>query len=545
MIKKYGILISIILLALVACQAVSAESYVYVDQFGSAAGPGQLGNPWGIAPYGSQIYVVNEMLDNVKFFGNYGTTFINYLGNTGSFAGYLIDPRGVAVDTSGFVYVADAGNDRVQKYQVIGNSAIFVTNWGSYGSAAGQFKDPSGVAIDSYGYVYVADALNDRVQVFDNNGGYIRTIIGNFANPQGVAVANSYVYVTDTGHNQVKIFGNYGTDLIGNFGSSGAGAGQFNMPHGIAVDASGYVYVVDTNNNRVQKFTSDGVYVTTFGTAGIGNGQFNAPRDIFVQVIPGGQRVYVSDWGNNRVQVFAQYTPTPSGGGGGGTTTLPPALSVGTASLLTNSQGQLLRAIILDSPSLKARLSIGLGVYALDKNGAPLSEISMNDVAAANLPAVPSGGTFEFAGYAVECSPTGATFSPSARLTFSFTEAEWSAIMTRAHNDQGQIVVKWYNAANSVWVNMPTTVNVESRSVAATITHFSVFALFADTDAPSAPVTPVITPVVTPGVTPGVTTTVPATPVIPTDGFPWTYVVIGIIVILLIAGGAYYYTRKE
>ena len=70
----------------------------------------------------------------------------------------------MAVDGSGEVYVADFGNNRIQKFT---GSGTFVTKWGSYGSADGQFNAPHGVAVDGSGNVYVADTYNYRIQKFE------------------------------------------------------------------------------------------------------------------------------------------------------------------------------------------------------------------------------------------------------------------------------------------------------------------------------------------------------------------------------------------
>lgn len=72
-------------------------------------------------------------------------------------------PDAVAIDSSGNVYVAEWGNNRIQKFTADGT---FITKWGSHGTANGQFNDPTGIAVDSSGNVYVADYDNYRIQVF-------------------------------------------------------------------------------------------------------------------------------------------------------------------------------------------------------------------------------------------------------------------------------------------------------------------------------------------------------------------------------------------
>lgn len=120
-------------------------------------------------------------------------------------------PFSVAVDSSGYVYVTQIGNKhRIQKWDSTGK---FITSWGSEGSENGQFKEPRGVAVDSYGNVYVGDSGNDRIQKFDSNGNFITQWgsegvgDGQFQFPNGVAItASNNVYVADTGNNRIQEF---------------------------------------------------------------------------------------------------------------------------------------------------------------------------------------------------------------------------------------------------------------------------------------------------------------------------------------------------
>ncbi len=91
--------------------------------------------------------------------------------------------------------------------------------------------------------------------------------------------------------------------FISTFGTAGAGNGQFNRPIGITVhDSTGNIYVTDFGNNRVQIFDTLGNFISTFGSAGAGDGQFNGPYDVDVLTSTG--NVYVTDENHARVQVF-------------------------------------------------------------------------------------------------------------------------------------------------------------------------------------------------------------------------------------------------
>ena len=136
--------------------------------------------------------------------------FQGTFGTNGSGDGQFDFPIDVAVDSAGDIYVADSGNDRVQKFDSSGN---FLLKFGSLGSGDGQFDSPTGVAVDSAGDIYVSDRDNHRIQIFNSSGVF-----------------------------QSK------------FGSLGTGLGQFNSPRSIAVDSAGDIYVADTINNRIQKF---------------------------------------------------------------------------------------------------------------------------------------------------------------------------------------------------------------------------------------------------------------------------------------------------
>ncbi|MGQ0811159.1 MAG: 6-bladed beta-propeller, partial [Nitrospiraceae bacterium] len=156
--------------------------------------------------------------------------------------GAFFFPRGVAVDFVGNIYVADEGNNRIQKFDARGS---FLTKWGREGSAPGQFKAPWGVTCDAVGNVYVVDSGNHRVQKFDGNGTFVCS-----------------------------------------WGNRGVTEGQLNFPSGIAVDKEGGVYVVDSGNARLLKYVPTEEEINKGkDAASKQEGQSAAPKSLAVKAV--------------------------------------------------------------------------------------------------------------------------------------------------------------------------------------------------------------------------------------------------------------------
>jgi uncharacterized repeat protein (TIGR01451 family) len=309
--------------------AASAEGgYTFITKWGcKGTGDGEFGiGPAAIAVDSSgYVYVTDYYNNRIQKFDSVGN-FITKWGSYGTGDGEFHWAEGIAVDSSGYVYVTDRYNHRIQKFDSVGN---FITKWGCGGTGDGEFSAPFGIVVDSSGYVYVADTENYRIQKFDSIGNFITkwgsrgSGVGEFDWPGGIAVDSSgYVYVADTHNHRIQKF-----DSVGNFitkwGCEGTGDGEFYYPGGIAVDSSGYVYVADYYNNRIQKFDSGGTFITKWGSYGSGDGEFYYPLDIAVE---SSGNVYVDDTGNYRIQKFAPY---------GGTSVsftqhAPPSSNVGT-----------------------------------------------------------------------------------------------------------------------------------------------------------------------------------------------------------------------
>jgi hypothetical protein len=232
-------------------------------------------------------------------------TFVSKFGSAGTGNGQFRAPRGLAIDSSGNVYVGDGNNSRVQKFTASGG---FLTRWGSLGTGNGQFGQNStySIAISPSNSVFVSDRNNHRIQRFTQSGGFVSRF-GAFGNdpgelngPQGVAVDGAgNVYVSEYSSHRVSKFTAAGA-FVNSWGSRGSGNGQFVNPADLAADSGGNVYVVDTGNHRIQKFSSTGAFVTKWGAIGSASGQFRSPEGIATD----GGSVWVVDTLNYRVQRF-------------------------------------------------------------------------------------------------------------------------------------------------------------------------------------------------------------------------------------------------
>jgi DNA-binding beta-propeller fold protein YncE len=227
--------------------------------------------------------------------------FISTWGSLGTTGGQFKSPYGIAVNSTGYVYVSDSGNNRIE---IFSSAGVLKTIWGTSGSGNGQFRSPSGVAVDSSGYVYVSDTGNNRIEKFSRSGTFITkwgtsgSGNGQFKSPSGVAVDSSgNVYVSDTGNNRIEKFSNTYT-FSSAWGTSGSGNGQFNTPIGIALDSSGNVYVADKENDRIQEFTNTGTFITKWGSTGSGSNQFDDPIGI---ALDSSGNSYIVDTNHNRI----------------------------------------------------------------------------------------------------------------------------------------------------------------------------------------------------------------------------------------------------
>jgi len=238
-------------------------------------------------------------------------------------------PSGVAVDANGNVYVADAGNSLIREVSPVGAVTTLAggdtTGAVNGPGASSTFDYPTGLALDASGNLYVADAGNNLIRLISKAGvvstfaGSITDTTSNFNNPTGVAVdAAGNVYVAGYINNNILQINQAGVvNIFAGTGSPGAlngpaASATFYYPSGVAVDASGNLYVADEVNNLIRKITTDGTVSTLAGNGKAGAADstgtaasFNGPAGIAVD---GAGNVYVADANNNLIRKI-----TPAG----------------------------------------------------------------------------------------------------------------------------------------------------------------------------------------------------------------------------------------
>ena len=212
-----------------------------------------------------------------------------YSGDGGSAtSAELNTPNGVTVDTSGNLFIADWGNNRIRKVNTSGVITTVAGNGtkghsGDGGSAtAAELSWPSGVAVDASGNIFIADQTNHKIRMV-NTSGVITTVAGN-------------------GYGSGSNYGGYSGD------GDSATAAELNNPVGVAVDTSGNLFIADMGNNRIRKVSSSGIISTVAGNGSKGNGgdggsataaKLNSPTSV---VVDANGNLFIADRFNYRIR---------------------------------------------------------------------------------------------------------------------------------------------------------------------------------------------------------------------------------------------------
>ncbi|TGE27495.1 DUF7619 domain-containing protein [Hymenobacter metallicola] len=229
------------------------------------------------------------------------------------------DYRALALDGQNNIFVVNRAQSFVRKYSPAGDS---LTQIGGVGAAPGQLQQPEGVAVDAAGNIYVADTGNNRLQKLSASGQvqwvYAPSGTQALVQPSDVKLApDGSVYVLNKNSTAVKL--SPAGQLLGTLSLSFAGSAAFGQTIGLGIDAANTLYVVSSRMSAIQRYNAQGVHLGSFGASGGSFGGTHAAlaldkdgnvyaidsfdRDQSVSSIrklsPGG--ALLNKWGNERV----------------------------------------------------------------------------------------------------------------------------------------------------------------------------------------------------------------------------------------------------
>lgn len=263
---------------------------------------------------------------------------INSIAST---KGILNNPRKVAADSKGNIYIADAGNNVVREVNS-GGYLITIAGTGSPGfsgdggvATQAQLNSPQGVAVDSSGNVYIADASNCRIRKV--TGGMISTVAGNgtrgfngdgpalsveLNQPQGLSLDSSGdLLITDTGNNAVRKLSNGAIMTLAITPPTGVAALQ--APTDVIQDSAGNLLIAAELNNQVWQVSPSGGQATLIagtGTAGdFGDGDSATAAELAAPAglaLDSSGNLYIADSGNNRIRTVSSGTISTIAGNG-------------------------------------------------------------------------------------------------------------------------------------------------------------------------------------------------------------------------------------
>ena len=339
------------------------------------------------------LYIADTLNDRIRMVSQNGTVTTvagtatrDYSGEGGPATDdSLFEPRAVALDGVGNMFIADTLNNRIRKVstgEIFSRTITTVAGTGISGfggdgdeASSAQLAEPSGIVVDRTGNLYIADTKNNRIrrvsaagiittvaglgtQGFSGDGG--PAVSAQIASPSAVAVDSAgSLFIADSGNNRIRKVTPAGVIStiagIGTAGFSGDGGMATNaqlslagssetLSTGLVVDPIGNVYIADTGNHRIRKVSRDGTITTVAGASVRGfsgdgdqptSAQFFNPSGIAVDRIG---NVFISDTFNGRIRKVTftsetTFSMTDRGGVSLGSSGTSAAMAAGYASI--------------------------------------------------------------------------------------------------------------------------------------------------------------------------------------------------------------------
>ncbi len=221
-------------------------------------------------------------------------------GGFGYAEGLLNGPTHIEIDNNLNLYVSDPGNQRVSIYDASLNFAEVVSLIDDEDPL--KYGRPSGLVVNRFGEVWIADYDKAQILIYNNVRQFSRIIggsetIGLFLNPEGMCNApNDRVLVCDAGNGMIKIFDNIGVQR------DDIGYGMLDYPFDAVCDRYGNIWVCDAEQNKIFCFNMAGDRLFGIGESG-SEGSYSFDNPCGLTVTPDG-RLVISDKGNNRLVIY-------------------------------------------------------------------------------------------------------------------------------------------------------------------------------------------------------------------------------------------------
>jgi sugar lactone lactonase YvrE len=250
----------------------------------------------------------------------------------------LMDPKGVAPDSNGNVFIADFGCHCIRKVDsggiittVAGNGNAGFSGDGGPAAAANLFW-PFGLVVDVAGNLFISEVGNNRIRKVDA-GGTITTVAGDgnfgfngdggpatsatFSIPWGIALdSGGNLFIADEGNHRIRkvdtagvistVAGNGNSEFSGD-GGPATSAGVL-APFGVTVDPAGNIFITDSVNGRIRTVDSSGIISTTAGNGSTGFGGDGGPAtdaslsNPFGVATDNSGNLFIADQNNNRIR---------------------------------------------------------------------------------------------------------------------------------------------------------------------------------------------------------------------------------------------------